>query len=89
MRTSRVTFEVVDGLLTFRGWDVIGSHIYRETSEGLCFGHSGVLLRLIDGIPWLHVPPGQHAELLQQDHAFMGKERTPGNFVEVRIHLRE
>lgn len=88
---SRVLFKVVDGALVYSGWfiqgdGIYGEHVYKETPQGISFGKTGILLRLIDGWPKLYVPEGQKAELLLHDHFSCKEECFEGRLVEVRIY---
>ena len=83
---SSTVFEVVDGKFVFRGWHVRGDHIFKKTVQGIAFGKTEILLKLVDGKPKLEIPAGQSATLLQSNHAFINQERVDGAFVEVQIN---
>lgn len=83
---SRTLFEIVNGALVYRDWDVIAEHIYQDIPNGVTFGTTGIVLQVVgDGLLFT-VPPGLRAGLIVADHAFLGEARVDGRFVEVRIY---
>lgn len=83
---SRTLFEIVNGALVYRDWDVIAEHIYQDIPNGVTFGTTGIVLQVVgDGLLFT-VPSGLRAGLIVADHAFLGGERVDGRFVEVRIY---
>lgn len=83
---SRTLFEIVDGGLVYRDWDVVAEHIYQDIPNGVTFGTTGIALQVIGDALLFTVPQGQRAGLIAADHAFIGGERVDGRFVEVRIY---
>lgn len=83
---SRTLFEIVDGALMYRDWDVIAEHIYQDIPNGVTFGTTGIVLQVIGEALLFTVPPGLRAGLIVAGNAFIGDTRVDGRFVEVRIY---
>ncbi len=56
-------FKIIGSEFVYKGGGIRGDHMFKETSQGIKFGETGILLKLVNNKPKLFVPEGKTAKL--------------------------